>query len=312
MTGSCQDCSQKQSKSPTSIFLRHSSRHHQHHHHSHSNKSKSSSSFLLASKKQSMDEELLCSDPSHHRGSHYHHTYPYHESHSGSQVIHRRGRHSCHRSSDEEEQTPERPAPPERQYNPWTELRSTYLCNQSTRPGTMYGNASGFLSTPHPLIPGLNPLSSMMMPPGYGVSTFGSTPFANSVGAPNPDGTANFFPFDPEASSIPQGVPTSASLLAPGFFDYFNTSNELLGVSPSDIDKYSRVVFPVCFVCFNLMYWVIYMHIRLVDHVRHFCVHCFRSLYIFLSCMTTSVFTSRLSCLVPASFVLLFFQTQHG
>lgn len=34
--------------------------------------------------------------------------------------------------------------------------------------------------------------------------------------------------------------------------------NKLFGVSPSDIDKYSRVVFPVCFVCFNLMYWVIY------------------------------------------------------
>lgn len=37
--------------------------------------------------------------------------------------------------------------------------------------------------------------------------------------------------------------------------------NELFGVSPSDIDKYSRVVFPVCFVCFNLMYWMIYLHI---------------------------------------------------
>ncbi|RWS30222.1 mutant GABA gated chloride channel-like protein [Leptotrombidium deliense] len=37
--------------------------------------------------------------------------------------------------------------------------------------------------------------------------------------------------------------------------------NKMLGVSPSDIDKYSRVVFPVCFVCFNLMYWIIYLHI---------------------------------------------------
>ncbi|XP_013792656.1 gamma-aminobutyric acid receptor subunit beta-like [Limulus polyphemus] len=37
--------------------------------------------------------------------------------------------------------------------------------------------------------------------------------------------------------------------------------NTLYGVSPSDIDKYSRVVFPVCFVCFNLMYWIIYLHI---------------------------------------------------
>lgn len=37
--------------------------------------------------------------------------------------------------------------------------------------------------------------------------------------------------------------------------------NKMFGVTPSDIDKYSRVVFPVCFVCFNLMYWIIYLHI---------------------------------------------------
>ncbi|KAG1681252.1 Gamma-aminobutyric acid receptor subunit beta [Nymphon striatum] len=37
--------------------------------------------------------------------------------------------------------------------------------------------------------------------------------------------------------------------------------SKMYGISPSDIDKYSRVVFPVCFICFNLMYWIIYMHI---------------------------------------------------
>ncbi|XP_034255607.1 gamma-aminobutyric acid receptor subunit beta isoform X8 [Thrips palmi] len=37
--------------------------------------------------------------------------------------------------------------------------------------------------------------------------------------------------------------------------------NKLLGITPSDIDKYSRIIFPVCFVCFNLMYWIIYLHI---------------------------------------------------
>ncbi|CAG0888026.1 unnamed protein product [Cyprideis torosa] len=37
--------------------------------------------------------------------------------------------------------------------------------------------------------------------------------------------------------------------------------DKFYGLTPSDIDKYSRVVFPVCFVCFNLMYWIIYLHI---------------------------------------------------
>ncbi|CAH0545657.1 unnamed protein product [Brassicogethes aeneus] len=37
--------------------------------------------------------------------------------------------------------------------------------------------------------------------------------------------------------------------------------NKLYGISSSDIDKYSRIIFPVCFVCFNLMYWIIYLHI---------------------------------------------------
>ena len=37
--------------------------------------------------------------------------------------------------------------------------------------------------------------------------------------------------------------------------------NRMCGISSSDIDKYSRVIFPVCFICFNLMYWIIYIKI---------------------------------------------------
>lgn len=57
--------------------------------------------------------------------------------------------------------------------------------------------------------------------------------------------------------TLPQPAVAGAELESLGT----KNPNKLFGVSPSDIDKYSRVVFPVCFVCFNLMYWVIYLHI---------------------------------------------------
>ncbi|KAK2716899.1 gamma-aminobutyric acid receptor subunit beta-like isoform X1 [Artemia franciscana] len=53
------------------------------------------------------------------------------------------------------------------------------------------------------------------------------------------------------------GTPDDVSSLLPPGKDL----NKMYGVTPSDIDKYSRVVFPVCFICFNLMYWIIYLHI---------------------------------------------------
>ena len=37
--------------------------------------------------------------------------------------------------------------------------------------------------------------------------------------------------------------------------------NKMFGMTASDIDKYSRIFFPVTFTCFQLMYWIIYQHL---------------------------------------------------
>lgn len=64
------------------------------------------------------------------------------------------------------------------------------------------------------------------------------------------------------------------ALLSPGVESVLlQNPNKLCGVNPSDIDKYSRVVFPVCFVCFNLMYWVIYMRISDVKYAEPTVLH---------------------------------------
>ena len=37
--------------------------------------------------------------------------------------------------------------------------------------------------------------------------------------------------------------------------------NKMFGMTASDIDKYSRIFFPVSFTSFQLMYWIIYQHL---------------------------------------------------
>ena len=73
------------------------------------------------------------------------------------------------------------------------------------------------------------------------------SPGNNGNGHPAPAAVINGPRIDEEATAV---------MIPPG-----KDLNKLYGFTPSDIDKYSRVVFPVCFICFNLMYWIIYLHI---------------------------------------------------
>ncbi|XP_028967507.1 gamma-aminobutyric acid receptor subunit beta [Galendromus occidentalis] len=76
-----------------------------------------------------------------------------------------------------------------------------------------------------------------------------------------------------KASTSPEGSIVGGALSPAVESVLLKNPNKLCGVNPSDIDKYSRVVFPVCFVCFNLMYWVIYMRISDVKYAEPTVLH---------------------------------------
>lgn len=65
--------------------------------------------------------------------------------------------------------------------------------------------------------------------------------------------------FDDEQPSAPSGP--AAPKLVPTFSVTPKDINKMFGITASDIDKYSRVIFPITFVCFQLMYWIIYQHL---------------------------------------------------
>lgn len=109
--------------------------------------------------------------------------------------------------------------------------------------------------------------STTIVIPQHGSSLTTTVPVTESINAPvipvTAATTAAANAATMKASSGGDGDATGEGDGAGTFLPIFSKNlNKMFGVSSSDIDKYSRVVFPVCFVCFNLMYWIIYMHIR--------------------------------------------------
>ena len=69
--------------------------------------------------------------------------------------------------------------------------------------------------------------------------------------------------FDDDGPAPPP-APPSAPKLIPSMMASVVTPkdiNKMFGITASDIDKYSRMIFPITFVCFQLMYWIIYQHL---------------------------------------------------
>lgn len=69
-------------------------------------------------------------------------------------------------------------------------------------------------------------------------------------------------PPGPPAPNSAPGVPVHAQEPPPPNPDCdMKDLNKMFGMTASDIDKYSRIFFPVTFISFQLMYWIIYQHL---------------------------------------------------
>ena len=67
-----------------------------------------------------------------------------------------------------------------------------------------------------------------------------------------------------EIECLTAGVTIQAYVSDNGIYtssEFMKELNKMFGMTASDIDKYSRVIFPVTFTSFQLMYWIIYQHL---------------------------------------------------